>query len=102
MDHSKNKRAARLMGLRRTGAIILDQPCELGYHCPICEYPMMSEDGQHYDERLHWSEYNSFIWCEVCNFDYPSALCMPDPKEATEIFLDIVDNAIIERIKTIW
>lgn len=96
MAHSRNERAEKLMGHRRTDAIILDQPCELGYHCPICDYPQMSEDGQFYDERLQWSEYNAFIWCEVCNFDYPSALCMPDPKAGTEIFLDSVEDALKE------
>lgn len=90
MMHSENARAEKLMGRRKVKGILLDQPCELGYHCPTCEYPQMSEDGMLYDTRLHWSIYNAFIWCEVCNFDYPSALCMPDPKVGTEIFLDSV------------
>ena len=94
-ETSKNIRAGKLMGMRKTDAIILDQPCELGYHCPVCVYRQMSPDGEMYDERLSWSEYNSFIWCEVCDFDYPSALCLPrDSKRATEIFLDSVTDTL--------
>lgn len=53
----------------------IDLPCELGYHCPVCEYEQI-EDGN-YDERLAWSEYNSTLWCYVCERDYPSFLCVP-------------------------
>jgi len=95
IETSKNPRAGELMGMRRTDAIAIDQPCELDYRCPVCVYRQMSPDGMMYDERLHWSEYNSFIWCEVCDFDYPSALCLPhDPKKATEIFLDSVEHVL--------
>ena len=92
---SKNLRAGKLVGMRRTDAIAIDQPCELKYHCPVCVYRQMSPDGTMYDERLHWSEYNGFIWCAVCDFDYPSALCLPDdPRRAAEIFLDTVAHAV--------
>ena len=65
-------------------------------------------DGN-YDERLTWSEYNGFLWCAVCNEDYPSALCHPldpvtprhypweeslTPRTATDIFLDSVQSAV--------
>jgi len=90
---SKNAEAERLFGLRRTDCTAFDQPCELGYHCPMCQYEQVT-DG-HYDERLHWSEYESFIWCAVCNVDYPSCLCLPaEPIRATEIFLSSVREAI--------
>ena len=74
-DYSKNDKAEQVMGRRPEGVMALDLPCELGYHCPICKYKLMVKGN--YDERLHWSEYNGFIWCEVCNRDYPSVLCMP-------------------------
>ena len=85
---AKNERAESIMGLRRTDGIAIDQPCELDYHCPICVYEQAF--GGNFDERLEWSEYNGFLWCSVCNRDYPSALCMPDPVRATAIFLDTV------------
>jgi len=57
--------------------VTLDWPSELGYRCP---------KGK--DHHIEWSEYNCMIWCRICNFDYPSCLCMPDLKNGTEIFLD--------------
>lgn len=88
--YSKNERAAKVVGLRPTDAIAVDLPCELGYHCPVCKYPH-EVDGD-YDERLHWSEYNYFLWCEVCNKDYPSILCQPDLDKAIDTFLSIIDE----------
>lgn len=74
--YSKNKLAEKLLGKRNLppNAIPFDQPCELGYHCPVCEYPEITK-RQIFDERLEWSEYEGFIWCRVCNKDYPSCLC---------------------------
>jgi hypothetical protein len=90
---SKNARAEELLGLRPTDGMAFDQPCELGYHCPVCQYPHVTAD--HYDERLHWSEYESFIWCSVCNVDYPSCLCVPASSlRAIEVFLVSVEGAI--------
>ena len=91
-ETSKNERAAKVFGMRadRIGnAIIFDQPCELGYHCPVCIYEHPEDN---FDERLLWSEYNSFLWCEACNKDYPSALCMPDIDRAIGIFLDSAED----------
>ena len=90
---SVNERAAMIVGLRQIDdhTIILDQPCELDYHCPICTYENIV-DGN-FDERLEWSEYNGFLWCSVCDRDYPSALCMPDLDRATDIYLDAVEEA---------
>ena len=88
---SKNERAGKIMGLRPTGTPI-DFPCELDYHCPVCKYEM-EVDGNP-DTRLYWSEYNGFIWCEVCNRDYPSALCMPDTNKAIDIYLSTVEEAV--------
>ncbi len=91
MTTSKNPEAERIVGLRNGGkrmGIIFDFPCELGYHCPVCKYKDPKDD---YDERLEWSEYNGFIWCRVCNKDYPSCLCMPDIDKAIKIYLDTVE-----------
>jgi len=89
-DHSVSQEAEQVMGRRGEG-IPIDQPCELGYHCPVCEY--LLSDGEDYDERLLWSEYRGFLWCSVCNKDYPSALCQPDVDRAIEIFLASVAEA---------
>lgn len=92
-EYSVNPAAERIMGHRDLkGAVPFDEPCELGFKCPVCEYPH-NVDGN-FDERLHWSEYAGFLWCSKCNFDYPSALCMPDKKRATGIFLETVQEAI--------
>ena len=91
---SKSARAEELLGLRRTDCIAFDQPCELGYHCPLCQYPHIGKDGN-YDERLHWSEYESMVWCCICNVDYPSCLCLPPGSgRATDVFLSSVGNAV--------
>ncbi len=90
-DNSKNKMAEKIVGKRAINGIFFDQPCELNYHCPTCEYNLI-HDGN-YDERLHWSEYNGFIWCSVCNKDYPSALCQPDIDKAIQIYLSCVHDA---------
>jgi hypothetical protein len=89
---SKNPEAERIVGLRPAGHQPLDEPCELGYRCPVCKYELLV-DGN-YDERLAWSEYNGFLWCSVCNFDYPSCLCLIDARRATETFLKTVQGAI--------
>lgn len=93
--YSINKIAEKVVGKRNIdpGTIIFDAPFELGYHCPVCKYE--TETNGEYDERLEWSEYNGFIWCSVCNKDYPSAICHPDPEKATEIYLATVQDAII-------
>ena len=90
--YSINKDAERIVGRRKTNMMYIDEPCELGYHCPVCRYEI-EVDGV-YDERLTWSEYNGFVWCEKCNRDYPSALCMPDAELATDIFLRSVEDAV--------
>ena len=105
---SKNKRAEEIVGLRDIpeGSIPFDQPCELGYHCPVCQYRHFTSSQMEWDERLQWSEYNGFLWCSVCNKDYPSCLCIPMNEEpprylkkksaadyAIEIYLDAVKFA---------
>jgi hypothetical protein len=109
--YSKNKRAEKLLDKRDLpeNAVPFDQPCELGYHCPVCDYPHIRKDGN-WDERLHWSEYNGFLWCSVCNRDYPSCLCYNNKSEipnfvyrvnpgcktyidlAIKTFLDTIEN----------
>ena len=96
-QYSKNELAEKIVGKRKIerGSIIFDEPCELGYHCPVCKYENVI-DGN-YDERLKCSEYNGFLWCSECNKDYPSSLCHPDIDKAIEIYLTCVNNA--KRIK---
>jgi hypothetical protein len=92
IKYSKNKNAEKIVGKRNLpeNAVPVDQPCELDYHCPVCKYPQLT-DGN-YDERLAWSEYNGFIYCYVCNKDYPSALCMPDIDRAINIYLNCMED----------
>lgn len=100
---STNERSERMMGRRGPGQPI-DMPCEQGYRCPVC----VVEEVGYEDEALQWSEYNGFLWCERCDRDYPSALCVPlvarrdDEKEwrhaigpdaAVTVFLDTVEAA---------
>ena len=100
MEYSKNERAEKIAGKRKLdGAIPFDQPCELGYHCPVCEYELVS-DGN-FDERLGWSEYNGFLWCAVCNVDYPSCLCLDKGSELPSFYKD-KDNSNIERAISIY
>ena len=81
------------MGKRPEGLLPFGQPYEIGYHCPVCEYPLTT-DGN-YDERLQFSEYEGFMWCACCNVDYPSCLCLPDePQRAITVYLDTVEAAI--------
>lgn len=89
MDYSKNDRAEQLLGKRPTGVQPFDQPCELGYHCPVCKYKLLVK-GE-YDERLHWSEYECFLWCSVCNRDYPTMLCTKDLDLQIKLFLDSIE-----------
>ena len=99
--YSVNERAEKIVGKRQIpyNALIFDQPCELDYHCPVCKYKQVTKGN--YDERLHWSEYNGFIWCSVCNVDYPSALCQPDIKKAIATYLTCVQEAkAIKDLKT--
>lgn len=98
--YSKNDYAEKVVGKRNLppNAHIFDFPCELGYHCPVCKYENPKDD---YDERLDWSEYEGFIWCSVCNKDYPSCLCMPDIDKAIKIYLDCISQSkskIVEQI----
>jgi len=98
---SKNAAAEALLG-RRPGAevVIIDEPVELGYHCPVCVYEDVTDEKP--DERLMWSEYNAFLWCVVCNRDYPSALCLPnDAARATNILLETVIDGIREFVERV-
>ena len=78
-NYSKNADAARIMGLRNPSGepvMPIDAPCELGYWCPVCRVQPHDETTDSFDARLEWSEYAGFLWCSVCNFEYPSALCV--------------------------
>jgi hypothetical protein len=94
--YSKNEQAERLLGTRDLprNSVPIDQPCERGYHCPVCKYELYNEKSGVFDERLHWSEYNGMLWCSKCNVDYPSCLCQPDPQKAVEVFLATVKDAV--------
>jgi ribosomal protein L44E len=116
---SKNRRAEIILGKRNLppGSIPFDQPCELGYHCPVCKYEHFRVNQMTWDERLHWSEYEGFIWCSVCNKDYPSCVCYnaqsnipdyvyrvnPDCKTyadlSIKVFLDTIEEAINRKEK---
>lgn len=89
---STNKRAERLLWKRyiRPNVIIIDYPCEVGYHCPVCEYEHMFD--WNYDDRLEWSEYNGMIWCSVCNKDYFSFQCLSDIDKQIEMILDTMED----------
>ena len=102
-EYSKNEEAERVVGRRQEFSgtplercIPLDQPCELGYHCPVCDYGQLIAGGLNFDERLEWSEYQGFVWCSVCNKDYPTALCLPKDQvdRAIMIYLKCIENAI--------
>jgi len=91
---SENEKARKIVGQRDVPkhALIITTPGEYRYHCPVCEYE--HTPGGNFDERLWWSEYNGFIWCQVCNKDYPSALCQPNIDKAIDVYLDCVSNTI--------
>jgi hypothetical protein len=91
--YSKNERAGEIVGLRpHVDGIIFDQPAELGYRCPVCLNKPYDETIGQFDVRLEWSEYNGFLWCSVCNKDYPSALCCVDVDKAIGIYLDCIED----------
>lgn len=103
---SEHERAGELMGFRPTNVVPFDQPPELGFRCPVCLVPAVNENDE-YDTRLQWSEYQGFLWCSVCNYDYPSSLCVdiaakkdPDrkwvyagPDDAVKVFLNQIEDA---------
>jgi hypothetical protein len=92
-DMSKNEFAADVMGYRNKdgSVIIIDEPCEVGFHCPVCKYETATNGN--YDERLRWSEYIGFLWCGVCNKDYPSCFCIPDMDTSITTFLLQIGDA---------
>lgn len=105
-EFSHHERAGEIMGFRPTNVIPLDMPVELGFWCPVCRVASPNAEGD-YDERLQWSEYQGFLWCSVCNFDYPSALCVnltaekdfsrdyvyAGRNDAVSVFLDQIEDA---------
>lgn len=93
IKYSENKLAEAVVGKRNLpkNTVPFDLPCELNYHCPVCTYPQTT--GGDFDERLAWSEYEGFIYCYVCNKDYPSCLCMPDIDNAINIYLLCIQEA---------
>jgi len=87
---SINKRAKKIVWNRKVNWIPIDQPCELWYTCPVCKNKNIVD--WKFDERLAWSEYEWFLWCRVCNKDYPSCLCCwDDIDKATNIYLDCIE-----------
>jgi hypothetical protein len=93
---SKNIIVEKLVG-KREGGDPFYEPCEMDYACPICCKPI-TEHIEIFDEkgeikpeyeRLHFSEYNGFMWCENCNIDIPSFLCLnSNSKESVENYTD--------------
>lgn len=108
MEFSTNELAEVLFGRRPDNVMPFDGPAELGYWCPVCQVEAYVPEADGFNERLWWSEYNGFIWCETCNKDYPSALCVPftGPKwkdddwvhrgadDAIDVFLRTVQDAV--------
>lgn len=91
-EYSTNEMAEKIVGKRiPVKGVILFSPAEEGYHCPVCKYKRVVK-GE-FDERLHWSEYNGFIWCRKCDKDFPSALCHPDIDKAITTYLMCVLDA---------
>ena len=106
-EYSVNEDAERVVGRRDEGwtedrvPIPFDEPCELGYWCPVCRVPPLKDDDN-FDERLTWSEYNGFLWCSVCNKDYPSALCVPLEGEKRADYVNVgIDDAIKVYLSTV-
>jgi hypothetical protein len=71
------------------GATPLFFPCEIGYQCPIC-----GQRGDH----LYFSEYNYCLYCDFCNIDIPSILCLPiqtkrDIEHSYTIFVEMINHA---------
>ena len=93
---SADARAERLMGRRDDAGpigVILFSPAERGYRCPKHDEPGEQDDAV--SGQLQWSEYNGFVWCPLCNRDYPSALCCgEDLDRAVEVYLDTVGQAV--------
>ena|SRR5918911_1185375 len=92
---SNDELAAQIVGIREE-RLPLDAPGELGFHCPVCQYPLFHDDE--YDDRLTWSQYNGFLRCSTCDKNYPSSLCMPNVDRAIKIYLLCVKEAI-ERVR---
>jgi hypothetical protein len=79
---SHNADAESICGLRK-GGMPFQEPWEMDYACPICT-EMITEHTQVFDEdgnvkpeyqRLHFSQYQGFMYCEYCNLDMPSYFC---------------------------
>jgi len=85
----------KIVGKRKipTLALCIDIPSELGFRCPICKnHPYNSKTGD-FDERLKWSEFNNFLWCEKCQKDIPSCFCVDFE---TELFDYVTDKSSID------
>ena len=97
---SLNERAESLLGRRDEDGpigIVLFEPVELVYRCPVHARTL---DEQEQRQTLFWSEYRSFLWCAICDCDYPSALCLDArgtnaAQRAITVYLDTVEQAII-------
>lgn len=89
---SKNLKIEEICGRREVRGMMFNFPAELDYFCPICGKPPQDVDWEK-DEilllRLHYSEYKGFMWCENCNIDIPSFLCLKaDSRKAVHYYTD--------------
>lgn len=95
MKYSENKKAEQIVWLRQDSlkikpwnfAICIDLPIEFWYKCPVCKK---------LSEWLNWSEYNWFLWCDVCNKDFQTCLCEENIDKAIDIYLDCVNDAKLQ------
>lgn len=95
---SENAVAQALFGHRMEGrnekVLVLFAPIEQDYTCPVHQ---QSIDDEQQHQTLFWSEYNCFVWCSLCDKDYPSALCLnadvPVDRKI-KIYLDTVQFAV--------
>lgn len=57
--------AAQESGVEPAPIVYNDDPKHLGFRCPV-----------HQDQELLWSEYFTFVWCNHCQKDLPTYVCI--------------------------
>jgi hypothetical protein len=97
---SRNSEIEEVCGRRGPG-MPSQFPWEMDYFCPICGEPPtwdLFEKNEGEVLKLHFSEYNYFMWCAECNLDIPSFLCLrADSRTAVKFY----SARFLDMIKTI-